>query len=170
MADNSLAFLFDLDGTLVDSVYQHVLAWRESFQAEGIDLAVWRIHRQIGKRWLAFHYYFRTQRGRRFYPFRPQKCGLMHDGVGRPALAHGVVRSGRLLGRRDAELAVEDPDAVAVLRECRGPLAARPVQGDQPAVRRFVERIESEATLQNGDELQIGKFKLVFFSGTGGEG
>jgi len=48
MADNSLAFLFDLDGTLVDSVYQHVLAWREAFQAEGIDLAVWRIHRQIG--------------------------------------------------------------------------------------------------------------------------
>src|SRR5436309_2133792 len=45
---NSLAFLFDLDGTLVDSVYQHVLAWREAFQAEGIDLAVWRIHRQIG--------------------------------------------------------------------------------------------------------------------------
>jgi hypothetical protein len=31
------------------------------------------------------------------------------------------------------------------------------------------ERIESEAPLQNGDELQIGKFKLVFFSGTGGE-
>lgn len=48
MIDDSLAFLFDLDGTLVDSVYQHVLAWRESFQAEGIDLAVWRIHRQIG--------------------------------------------------------------------------------------------------------------------------
>jgi hypothetical protein len=32
------------------------------------------------------------------------------------------------------------------------------------------ERIEAEATLENGDELQIGKFKLVFFSGTGGEG
>src|SRR5213594_3820385 len=48
MANNSLAFLFDLDGTLVDSVYQHVLAWQEAFQAVGIDLAVWRIHRQIG--------------------------------------------------------------------------------------------------------------------------
>ncbi len=43
-----LAFVFDLDGTLVDSVYQHVLAWREAFQAVGIELAVWRIHRQIG--------------------------------------------------------------------------------------------------------------------------
>src|SRR4029077_5994788 len=45
---DSLAFLFDLDGTLVDSVYQHVLAWREATQATGIELPVWRIHRQIG--------------------------------------------------------------------------------------------------------------------------
>lgn len=42
------AFLFDLDGTLVDSVYQHVLAWREALEAVGIELAVWRIHRHIG--------------------------------------------------------------------------------------------------------------------------
>jgi HAD superfamily hydrolase (TIGR01549 family) len=42
------AFLFDLDGTLVDSVYQHVLAWQEALEAEGIELSVWRIHRKIG--------------------------------------------------------------------------------------------------------------------------
>lgn len=42
------AFLFDLDGTLVDSVYQHVLAWREALDTEGIELSVWRIHRKIG--------------------------------------------------------------------------------------------------------------------------
>ena len=42
------AFLFDLDGTLVDSVYQHVLAWREALERGGIELAVWRIHRTIG--------------------------------------------------------------------------------------------------------------------------
>lgn len=42
------AFLFDLDGTLVDSVYQHVLAWREALEASGIELSVWRIHRKIG--------------------------------------------------------------------------------------------------------------------------
>ena len=41
-------FLFDLDGTLVDSVYQHVLAWKEALDSEGIDLSVWRIHRKIG--------------------------------------------------------------------------------------------------------------------------
>ena len=42
------SFLFDLDGTLVDSVYQHVLAWKEALDSEGIDLSVWRIHRKIG--------------------------------------------------------------------------------------------------------------------------
>ena len=42
------AFLFDLDGTLVDSVYQHVLAWREALECCGIELAVWRIHRRVG--------------------------------------------------------------------------------------------------------------------------
>src|SRR5229473_2880495 len=42
------AFVFDLDGTLVDSVYQHVLAWREALEEAGIKLAVWRIHRRIG--------------------------------------------------------------------------------------------------------------------------
>jgi HAD superfamily hydrolase (TIGR01509 family) len=41
-------FLFDMDGTLVDSVYQHVLAWKTALDAEGIDLSVWRIHRRIG--------------------------------------------------------------------------------------------------------------------------
>jgi HAD superfamily hydrolase (TIGR01509 family) len=41
-------FLFDLDGTLVDSVYQHVLAWKTALDAENIDLSVWRIHRKIG--------------------------------------------------------------------------------------------------------------------------
>jgi HAD superfamily hydrolase (TIGR01509 family) len=42
------AVLFDLDGTLVDSVYQHVLAWRQALAAQGMDLSVWRIHRRIG--------------------------------------------------------------------------------------------------------------------------
>jgi HAD superfamily hydrolase (TIGR01549 family) len=42
------AFLFDLDGTLVDSVYQHVLAWHEALQQEDIPLSIWRIHRRIG--------------------------------------------------------------------------------------------------------------------------
>src|SRR6266566_1200360 len=48
LASGRTAFLFDLDGTLVDSVYQHVLAWREAMTAVGIEVAVWTIHRRIG--------------------------------------------------------------------------------------------------------------------------
>ncbi|HET7664440.1 MAG TPA: HAD family hydrolase [Rhodanobacteraceae bacterium] len=48
MTRTATAFLFDLDGTLVDSVYQHVLAWKAALDQEGIDLSVWRIHRKIG--------------------------------------------------------------------------------------------------------------------------
>jgi HAD superfamily hydrolase (TIGR01509 family) len=40
--------LFDLDGTLVDSVYQHVLAWRDAMAGVGLQVAVWTIHRRIG--------------------------------------------------------------------------------------------------------------------------
>jgi len=42
------AFLFDLDGTLIDSVYHHVLSWAEALRAEGINVPIWRIHRRIG--------------------------------------------------------------------------------------------------------------------------
>ncbi len=43
-----ISLLFDLDGTLIDSVYQHVLAWREALEDSGIDLPVWKLHRRIG--------------------------------------------------------------------------------------------------------------------------
>jgi len=42
------ALLLDLDGTLVDDVYEHALAWQEAFEEVGIPLTVWRIHKQIG--------------------------------------------------------------------------------------------------------------------------
>ncbi|MBX0301236.1 HAD family hydrolase [Cryobacterium sp. 1639] len=43
------AVLFDIDGTLVDSNYLHVDAWHQAFQALGVDVPAWRIHRSIGQ-------------------------------------------------------------------------------------------------------------------------
>jgi HAD superfamily hydrolase (TIGR01509 family) len=40
--------ILDVDGTLVDTNYQHALAWYRSFREHGIVLPVWRIHRHIG--------------------------------------------------------------------------------------------------------------------------
>ncbi|HTV32348.1 MAG TPA: HAD family hydrolase [Methylocella sp.] len=48
MQSSQTSFLFDLDGTLVDSVYYHVLAWHEALEIENIPLSIWRIHRKIG--------------------------------------------------------------------------------------------------------------------------
>lgn len=45
---SNTSFLFDLDGTLTDSVYQNVTAWKEALDSENIPLAMWRIHRKIG--------------------------------------------------------------------------------------------------------------------------
>jgi HAD superfamily hydrolase (TIGR01509 family) len=42
------AALLDVDGTLIDSNYQHALAWYRAFRRHGIVLPVWRIHRAIG--------------------------------------------------------------------------------------------------------------------------
>jgi beta-phosphoglucomutase-like phosphatase (HAD superfamily) len=47
-AERRTALVFNLDGTLVDSVYQHVLDWHHALLETGIELSIWRIHRRIG--------------------------------------------------------------------------------------------------------------------------
>jgi beta-phosphoglucomutase-like phosphatase (HAD superfamily) len=44
----SLAVIFDIDGTLVDTNYQHALAWYRAFRQHDVIVPVWRIHRAIG--------------------------------------------------------------------------------------------------------------------------
>ena len=47
-ARSKTAFIFDLDGTLLDSVYEHVNAWARALREENIDVPIWKIHRRIG--------------------------------------------------------------------------------------------------------------------------
>jgi HAD superfamily hydrolase (TIGR01509 family) len=42
------AVILDVDGTLVDTNYQHALAWYRAFRQHGVTLALWEIHRRIG--------------------------------------------------------------------------------------------------------------------------
>jgi hypothetical protein len=42
------AVLFDLDGTLIDSVYRHIITWSEALESAGIVFAKWKIHRRVG--------------------------------------------------------------------------------------------------------------------------
>jgi HAD superfamily hydrolase (TIGR01509 family) len=42
------ALIFDLDGTLIDTVYAHVFAWQQALAEAGMPIDGWRIHRRIG--------------------------------------------------------------------------------------------------------------------------
>ena len=42
------ALIFDLDGTLVDTVYAHVFAWQQALAEAGMPIDGWRVHRRIG--------------------------------------------------------------------------------------------------------------------------
>lgn len=92
--------LFDVDGTLVDSVYQHVLAWHEALMAEHIELSVWRIHRKIG-----------------------MSGGLFLDALRRETNADISAEMAGRLQRRHAEGFVARMDQVRPLRGARELLA-----------------------------------------------
>src|SRR6516162_11605361 len=76
--ESEIAFLFDLDGTLIDSVYQHVLAWREALDQEGIDLSVWRIHRRIGMSGGLFTNMLLRETGLQISPERVERLRQLH--------------------------------------------------------------------------------------------
>src|SRR3954465_10086591 len=60
------SFLFDLDGTLIDSVYEHTLAWREALERAGIELPTAYIHRHIGMSGSLLIHAFEREAGRTF--------------------------------------------------------------------------------------------------------
>ena len=72
------AYLFDLDGTLVDSVYQHVIAWKTALDAEGIELSVWRIHRKIGMSGGLFTHFLLRETGVEISEDRIERIRLRH--------------------------------------------------------------------------------------------
>jgi HAD superfamily hydrolase (TIGR01549 family) len=101
-----MAFIFDLDGTLVDSVYQHVLAWREALETEGIELAVWRIHRKIGMSGGLFTNMLLRETGVDFGPERIERLQRLHA-----AAYKRVARQIRPLpGARDLLAALSDAE------------------------------------------------------------
>lgn len=71
--------LFDLDGTLVDSVYQHVLAWQEALASEGIDLSIWRIHRRVGMSGGLFVRALVRETGRELKPEEADRLRRLHE-------------------------------------------------------------------------------------------
>ena len=75
------AFIFDLDGTLIDSVYQQVLAWRQALEEGGVRLAVWRIHRRIGMSGGLLAQALARETGRRISPDEATRLQKRHAEV-----------------------------------------------------------------------------------------
>jgi HAD superfamily hydrolase (TIGR01549 family) len=47
-ADRLVGAIVDIDGTLVDTNYQHTIAWGRAFADHGVEVPLWRVHRHNG--------------------------------------------------------------------------------------------------------------------------
>jgi HAD superfamily hydrolase (TIGR01549 family) len=72
------AFIFDLDGTLVDTVYAHVFAWQQALLEAGLSIDGWRIHRRIGMSGGLFTRAVGRELGRDITPHEAEVCQNRH--------------------------------------------------------------------------------------------
>jgi HAD superfamily hydrolase (TIGR01509 family) len=80
------ALIFDLDGTLVDTVYAHVFAWQRTFAEEGMPIDGWRIHRRVGMSGGLFARAAAREVGRDFSPAEAEALQRRHGELFRELL------------------------------------------------------------------------------------
>ena len=97
------ALIFDLDGTLVDTVYAHVFAWQKALEEAGMPIDGWRIHRRVGMSGGLFTRAVAREVGRDLSPGEAEALQRRHGELFRQLLP----------GRRPL------PGAVALLRRLR---------------------------------------------------
>jgi HAD superfamily hydrolase (TIGR01509 family) len=114
------ALIFDLDGTLVDTVYAHVYAWQRALHEHGMDIDGWRIHRRIGMSGGLFTRAVGREIGR---PLTDGEVGELQD-------RHGALFRELLPERRPLPGAV---DLLAELRE-RGIVHGIATSGRRPEI------------------------------------
>jgi HAD superfamily hydrolase (TIGR01509 family) len=142
--------LFDLDGTLIDSVYQHVIAWREALEAEGIDIPVWSIHRKIGMSGGLFTRALLRETGTQLAPDGADRLQKGHrDAFVRYAPGVRPLPGAVALLRHLTEVGVPWAIATSGRRETAGPtLLALEVPDDVPVITRdMVERAKPDPDL-----------------------
>jgi HAD superfamily hydrolase (TIGR01509 family) len=121
------ALIFDLDGTLVDTVYAHVFAWQRALAEEGMPIDGWRIHRRVGMSGGLFARAVAREVGRE----------LSADEVEDIQARHGVIFEELLPERRPLPGARE---LLATLRE-RGIVHGIATSGRRPEIDRSLEAV-----------------------------
>ncbi len=82
------ALIFDLDGTLVDTVYAHVFAWQRALAEEGMPIDGWRIHRRIGMSGGLFTRAVAREVGRELSPAETEAIQQRHGAIFAGLLPH----------------------------------------------------------------------------------
>ncbi|MHB8644110.1 MAG: HAD family hydrolase [Gaiellaceae bacterium] len=82
------ALIFDLDGTLVDTVYAHVFAWQRALDEAGLPIDGWRIHRRIGMSGGLFARAVAREIGRDLEPDEVEAVQNRHGELFRELLPH----------------------------------------------------------------------------------
>jgi HAD superfamily hydrolase (TIGR01509 family) len=80
------ALIFDLDGTLVDTVYAHVFAWQQALAEAGMPIDGWRVHRKIGMSGGLFTRAVAREIGRALEPDQAQALQRRHGEIFRTLL------------------------------------------------------------------------------------
>jgi HAD superfamily hydrolase (TIGR01549 family) len=140
------ALIFDLDGTLVDTVYAHVFAWQRALADAGLPIDGWRIHRRIGMSGGLFTKAVAREAGRVLSDQEAESIQRTHGALFRELLPerrplpgarellrflrdagvpHGIATSGRR-PEIDASLAVLDIPSDMVVVERGDVLRAKP--------------------------------------------
>jgi HAD superfamily hydrolase (TIGR01509 family) len=82
------ALIFDLDGTLIDTVYAHVFAWQRALEEAGMAIDGWRIHRRIGMSGGLFTRAAARELGREIRPEQAEELRRRHSVLFREFLPH----------------------------------------------------------------------------------
>lgn len=134
------AFIFDLDGTLVDTVYPHALAWQRAFRELDMVVPTWRIHRRIGMSGSLLVADFAAELGRDLSDEDNSKLSDLHtehylELRGTPAPLPGARELLEELRRRDIAWAIatssEPAEAEGALEVLDLPEGAIVVNGEQ---------------------------------------
>jgi HAD superfamily hydrolase (TIGR01509 family) len=133
------ALIFDLDGTLIDSVYAHVFAWQQGLAEAGMALDGWRIHRRIGMSGGLFTRALARELGRE----------ISADEADALQRRHGVLFSQLLPQRRPLPGAVELLD---FLRSAGVPFGIA-TSGNRPEINASLAalKVRDEVVIERGD-------------------